>query len=177
MKIADEYCLRPQARLAEAIPSRGNPLDVFERISIAEHYEFERNSKDEIHITLPGLWCHHDLILSWDAKTEAISLFLAFDGRAPGGRTDDMCRLISLINERLTHGHFDFWNQSNALVYRHSHSLRGGAKLLIEQAQDMISQALDAAERGYPASQYVIWAGKSPEDALTSALVDLAANP
>jgi len=41
----------------------------------------------------------------------------------------------------------------------------------------MIALALDAAERGYPACQYVIWAGKSPEDALTSALVDLAANP
>jgi hypothetical protein len=34
--------------------------------------------------------------------------------------------------------------------------------------------ALDAAERGYPACQYVIWAGESPEDALTRALVDLA---
>ncbi len=177
MTIADEYCLRPAARLAEAMPDRGNPLDVFERIAIAEHFEFERVKPEEIHITLPGLWCHHDLILTWDAEPESISLFLAFDGRSPGGRSDDMCRLMSLINERLTHGHFDFWHQSNALVYRHSHSLRGGAKLLIEQAQDLITQALDAAERGYPATQYVIWAGKSPEDALTSALVDLAANP
>jgi len=177
MHIADEYCLRPSAKLARALPNRENPIDVFERISIAEHHEYERVKPEEIHITLPGLWCHHDLILTWDSETEALSLFLAFDGRTPGGKRDDMCRLISLINERLAHGHFDYWGENSALVYRHSHSLRGGAKLLIEQAQDLVVQAMDAAERGYPASQYVIWAGKSPEDALTSALVDLAANP
>ena len=177
MKIADEYCLRPGASLAGALGTRVNPLDVFERLCIAEHYDYERQLGDELHVSLPGLWCHHDLILTWDSKAEAISLYLAFDGRTPGGRSDDICRLISLLNERLIHGHFDYWDKNNALVYRHSHSLRGGAKLLIEQAQDLIAQSLDAAERGYPACQYVIWAGKSPEDALTSALVDLAANP
>jgi len=177
MSIADEYCLRPGAKLAEVLPRRENPLDVFERICIAEHYEYERSSTMEIHVTLPGLWCHHDLILTWDGTAESVSLYLAFDGRTPGGRSNEMVRLISLINERLTHGHFDYWDSNNALVYRHSHSLKGGAKLLTEQAQELISQALDAAERGYPASQYMIWAGKSPEDALTSALVDLATNP
>lgn len=177
MKIADEYCIRPGASLAGVLNARANPIDVFERLCIAEHYEYERLKPDELHVSLPGLWCHHDLILSWDSAAEAIALFLAFDGRTPGGRSDDICRLISLINERLIHGHFDYWDKNSALVYRHSHSLRGGAKLLTEQAQDLIAQALDAAERGYPACQYVIWAGKSPEDALTSALVDLAANP
>lgn len=177
MTIADEYCLRPGAKLAEVLPGRENPLDVFERICIAEHYEYERTGGFEIHITLPGLWCHHDLILTWDNDAESVSLYLAFDGRTPGGRSQEMVQLISLINERLVHGHFDYWDKNSALVYRHSHSLRGGARLLIEQAQDLITQSLDAAERGYPASQYVIWAGKSPEDALTSALVDLATHP
>lgn len=177
MNLADEYCLRPAANLATALAARENPLDVFERLCVAEHYEYERQKDDELHISLPGLWCHHDLILTWFQDTESMSLYLAFDGRSPGGRSDDICRLISLINERLTHGHFDYWDRNSALVYRNSHSMRGGAKLLIEQAQDLIAQALDAAERGYPACQYVIWGGKSPEDALTSALVDLAANP
>jgi len=89
--------------------------------------------------------------------------------------TDEICRLMSLVNERLAAGHFDFWNKNMALVYRNALSLRGGASLRTEQALDLVALALDAAERGYPASQYVIWAGKSPEDALTAALVDLAA--
>ena len=48
--------------------------------------------------------------------------------------------------------------------------------MTLDQAIDVMSQSLDAAERGFPAAQYVIWAGKSPEDALAEALVDIAAH-
>jgi hypothetical protein len=171
-----EHCVRPSPGLQTAGALRSNPLNVFERIAIAEHYDFERVGADEIHINLPGQWTDHDVSLTWNSSDEALQLFLIFEGRLPGGRTDDICRLMSLINERLAAGHFDFWNKNKAMVYRNSQSLRGGAQLKTEQALDMIALALDAAERGYPACQYVIWAGKSPEDALTAALVDLAAN-
>lgn len=176
MNIADTRCVRPSPGLSTAGAIRANPLDVFERIALAEHYDFERVSDTEIHLCVPGHWCDHDISLTWNAATELVQLFLIFEGRIPGGRTDDICRLLSLVNERLAAGHFDFWNKNNALVYRNSQSLRGGAPLRTEQALDLVALALDAAERGYPASQYVIWAGKSPEDALTAALVDLAAS-
>lgn len=176
VNIADTRCVRPNPGLQTADALRANPLDVFERIAIAEHYDFERTSQDEIHINIAGQWSDHDISLTWNAASESVQLFLIFEGRLPGGRTDDICRLMSLINERLSAGHFDFWNKNKAMVYRNSQSLRGGAQLKTEQAMDMIALALDAAERGYPACQYVIWAGKSPEDALTSALVDLATN-
>ena len=177
MKLADEYCMRPGQSLGSIVSASMNPINVFRRLAVAEHYDYELVRPEEIHISLPGLWCQHDIVVAWHADTETIHFYLALDGRAPGGRSDDICRLLSLLNERLNVGHFDFWGKNGALVYRNALSLRGGARLKIEQAQDMIASALDAAERGYPACQYVIWAGKSPEDALTSALVDLAANP
>lgn len=173
MNFADTRCVRPNPGLQAAM--RPNPLAVLERIAVAEHYDYERVSDTEIHLTLPGLWSDHDVSLTWNSITESLQLFLIFEGRIPGGRSDDICRLMSLINERLAAGHFDFWNKNNALVYRNALSLRGGASLKTEQALDLLALALDAAERGYPACQYVIWAGKSPEDALTTALVDLAA--
>jgi len=105
-----------------------------------------------------------------------LQIFLILESRTIGGRSNNICRLISLLNERLVSGHFDYWDKNKSLVYRDSISLRGGANLKIEQAMDMIALALDAAERGNPACQYVLWAGKSPEDALTSALVDLESN-
>jgi hypothetical protein len=177
MNLADEKCIRPAKGLKSVVKTKDNPLDVFMRLSVAEHYDQERVSLTELHMSIPGHWCHHDVSLTWDAEKEQIQLYLVFDGRTPGGRTDDMCRLMSLINERLSVGHFDYWEKNGTLVYRNAISLRGGARLKVEQAQDMIALALDAAERGYPACQYVVWAGKSPEDALTSALVDLAAHP
>jgi Uncharacterized conserved protein len=177
MSFADDRCIRPNPSLNTTLSSRNNPIDVFLRLATAENYDYERVDLNELHISLLGLWCEHDVSLTWNPATEQIQIFLVFEGRTPGGRSNDICRLMSLINERLKAGHFDYWEKNQALVYRNAVSLRGGATLKTEQAMDMLAHALDAAERGYPACQYVIWAGKSPEDALTSALVDIAANP
>jgi len=177
MDFIEERCVRPSPSLRTAAAIRENPLNAFERLSLAENYDSERISDTEIHMSAPGLWCDYDISITWNSATEQVQLFLVFEGRIPGGRTDEICRLMSLINERLPAGHFEFWSKNAALVYRNTLTLSGGARLQTEQAMDMIAQSLDAASRGYPASQYVIWAGKSPEDALTTALVDIAANP
>lgn len=177
MSHVDQQNMRPFGSLKTVVNLRHSPLDVFKRICIAENYPYEMEGTNVLHASVSGLWCLHDITISWKPDLEQVHVFLAFGDRYPGGRSDDICRLMSLINERLPSGHFDFWSTSGGLVYRNTLSLRGGAKLMTEQAQDLIAQALDAAERGYPACQYVVWAGKSPEDALTSALVDLAAHP
>ncbi len=177
MSFADHHCIRPNPSLAGTEALRGNPTSVFERLALAEGYDLERLAPNEVELCVPGLWCDHNINIIWHAQTEQLQCYLMFDGKTPGGRSDDLCRLMSLINENLTAGHFDYSQQSQSLIYRNTLSLRGGAKLNTEQAMDLIASALDAAERGYPACQYVVWAGKSPEDALTSALVDLASFP
>ncbi len=176
MAIAHENSIRPAPRLGTAAALRHNPIDTFLRIATAEGYRFEREDENALHVELHGVHCNYELSLSWNPSDENLALFILFDGRVPGGRNDAMCRLLSLLNERLVAGHFDLWNQTKGLVYRHAISLKGGAKLSTDQAMDVMAQALDAAEKGYPAAQYVIWAGKSPEDALAEALVDLAAH-
>ncbi|MGB6229586.1 MAG: YbjN domain-containing protein [Litorimonas sp.] len=176
MAFADDRCIRPLPRLKAAKSVRPDPLDTFQRIAIAEAYPFERIGDRELRIGLVGLWCDHDLSIGWDGEAERLSLVILFDGRVPGGRSDSICRLLTLLNERLDAGHFGFLQSEAALVYRHALTLKGGAKLSTDQALDVMSQALDAVERGYPAAQYVIWAGKSPEDALAEALVDIASH-
>lgn len=174
MNEADELLIRPANCLNAALRKSGSVISVFERLCVAENYDFEKMSDEAMEMSIRGVWCDHSISVRWDADDEVLQIFVVFDGRIPGGRTGEVCRLIALVNERLKVGHFDFWDKSGSLVYRSTMSLKGGAKLTSQQAMDMIAHALDAAERGYPACQYVVWAGKSPEDALTSALVDLA---
>ena len=176
MEYSKNMCLRAEPSLNTAQAVRAHPIDVFERLAVAEHYDFERVSANELHMCMAGAWCDHDISLVWSAKSEQIGLYLLFDGRTPGGRSDDICRLLSLLNERLTSGHFDFWDKDSALVYRNTLNLAGGAILRVEQAMALLASALDAAERGYPACQYVVWAGKSPEEALNKAILDLVAH-
>jgi len=152
-----------------------NPLDVFARIALAEAYEAERISDHDLHLSLPGLWSDHHVSLSWKEGEALLQMYLVFDFNVPKQRAVDMCGLISLLNARLAIGHFDFWAPDSALVYRQSMFLSGEARLTTAQAMAMVSAALDAAEKGYPAAQYLLWAGKSAADAIDQALLDRAA--
>ena len=77
-----------------------------------------------------------------------------------------------LINEQLFMGHFDLWRQDGALMFRNGLLLNGGAKATSEQCEAMLFMALEACERYYPAFQFVIWAGKSAEEAIAACLID-----
>lgn len=150
---------------------RQNPLDVFWRIAIAENYDRERLSIRELHLSMPGYYADHHISLSWAPEDETLKLFLIFDGKIPGGRSEQICLLLSLINERLPSGHFDYWGKDDALVYRNSMTLAGHQRLGIDQALSLLTVARDAAETGYPACQFMLWAGQTPDEAIDSALL------
>jgi hypothetical protein len=42
----------------------------------------------------------------------------------------------------------------------------------VDQAQTIIDVAIDECERFYPVFQFIIWGGKTPEEALVAALVE-----
>ena len=90
MSYADQRHIRPSPTLSGSIGVRQNPLGVFKRICIAEGYEYEFADINELQISLPGLWCQHDVSLTWNSATEQVQVFLLFEGRMPGGRSDDI---------------------------------------------------------------------------------------
>ena len=169
---SEERCVRPAPMLRSLL--RPDPLDVLARLAVAEHYEVERTGACSLHLLVPGFWCDHDLSFQWDRDTEVLSLAIVFEGRVAGGTSDALLRLLSLLNARLATGHFDHWPRERALVYRNAVSLAGGADLRIEQAMALVASAMDAAETGHPAFQYVIWAGETPEAALERVDSDLS---
>lgn len=151
-----------------------NPLDVFARLALAENYDRERISDTELHLGLPGEFCDHHVTMSWSPEDTLLQMFLVFDFRPPQARQTDICKLITLLNARLTVGHFDYWESDNAIIYRQSFSLSGGARLNTDQAMTMLAAAQDCAEKAYPACQYFLWADKTPHDAIDCALYDQA---
>ncbi len=80
--------------------------------------------------------------------------------------------LLTLINEQLWCGHFDMWSDDGMLIFRHGQLLHGGAEMTLEQAHALFELPIDAAERYYPAFQFVLWGDKSAADAMTSAMLD-----
>jgi hypothetical protein len=152
--------------------SRTNPLDVVERVAAGRQLSFERASEEEITILLGGKWTDYQLSFTWMHGIEALHLACAFDFRVPERRRGEVQQLISLINEQLWVGHFDLWVVDGMLMYRHALVLAGGVEPSKPQCDALLTTAIDACERYFPAFQFVVWAGKSSREALDAAMFE-----
>jgi hypothetical protein len=81
---------------------------------------------------------------------------------------------IGLINEQLWLGHFELWASSGLVLFRHAALLEGeeGAVLTLQQAETLVEAAIEECERFYPVFQFVLWAGKTPQEAIAAALIE-----
>ena len=154
--------------------SRLNPLDVVERLASVNDWSFERASEDEITILVTGRWTDYQLSYTWMDDIEALHLACAFDLKAPDRRRGDVLQLLALVNEQMFVGHFDLWRQEGVIVFRHALLLAGGAGIGEGQCEALLSTAVEACERYYQAFQFLVWAGKSPREALDAIILETA---
>ena len=99
-------------------------------------------------------------------------LTCTFDLRVPVRKRQLVFELLALINDRIWLGHFSLWKVEGLPIYRHAIPLRGAEGLAPEQVEDLLDVAIAECERFYPAFQYLIWGGKSPEEAFDAAIID-----
>jgi hypothetical protein len=155
----------------EASPS-ANPVDLIEQIAASHDWSFDRSGEDEITISMTGSWCDYNISLSWMGALEALHLACAFDFKIQERPKNDVMRLLAMVNEQLWLGHFDLWQAEGIVMYRNALLLTEGMEAGTGQLEAMLSAAVDACERYYQAFQFVIWAGKTPEDALAAVLFE-----
>jgi hypothetical protein len=148
-----------------------NPVDMVEHIATIHDWTFERSAPDELTLSVTGAWCDYHLSLTWRNDLEALHLACAFDCKVTKVRLNEVYRLIALINEQLWLGHFDLWKEDGMLLYRHGLIL-AGAETHVGQCEALLRAALEACERYYQSFQFVLWAGKSPEDALLATMLE-----
>ena len=153
---------------------RNNPLDVVERMAAGNNWPFERAGEDEIGLVVTGRWTNYQVSFTWMGDIEALHLACAFDLKVPEARLTEVQRLIGLINEQLWIGHFDVWTQNGAIMFRHALVLAGGIAASGRQCEAVLGTALDSCERYFPAFNFVVWAGKSPREAMASAMFETA---
>lgn len=155
---------------------RDHPIDLIEDL-VADHaWPFERVGEDDISVCASGSWCDYNLAFSLAGRLagrlDVLTISAAFDFRTPRPRRGEICQLLAQINERLLLGHFDLSSDDNLIVFRHSVPLGGGASATSEQCDQMLRAAVDACERFYPAFQFVLWGGKSADEAYQASILD-----
>ena len=148
-----------------------NPVDMVEQIATIRDWAFERSTTDELTLSVAGSWCDYHISLNWREDLEALQLACAFDFRATNARLPEVYRLMANINEQLWLGHFDLWRQDGMLLYRNG-LLLAGAKTHVGQCEGLLTAALEACERYYQSFQFVLWAGKSADEALAATMLE-----
>ena len=151
-----------------------NPLDKIELVAEMHDWHAERTSDDEINIRITSRWSDLYLCLNWRQDVEGLHLACSFDMKVPPLRREEVARLVTLINEQLYFGHFDIWRQDGELLFRDGLLLAGAAEITDAQVEAIIQMALSSCERYFPAFQYVIWAGKTAEEAIRSSILETA---
>lgn len=149
-----------------------NPVDLIEQIAASHDWAFDRSGDDEITISVTGSWCDYNISLSWMGALEALHLACAFDFKIQDRRKGEVTQLLALVNEQLWLGHFDLWQAEGVVMYRNALLLTEGMEAGSGQLEAMLSAAVEACERYYQAFQFVLWAGKSPEEALSAVLFE-----
>ena len=149
-----------------------HPIDIVE--TLAEHHEwdFDRVTDDQIAMAVEGQWRTYSLSLAWSAHDETLRLICTFELDPPAEKLPGLYEVVNKANDLVWTGAFTFWTEQRLMVWRYGLVLTGNHIAGPEQIDRMISQAVLAAERFYPAFQLVTWGDDSPEKALDVAIAE-----
>jgi len=150
-----------------------NPLDVVEHIVQANDWPFERASDQDLCTSVVGSWCEYHIHFSWSDMHQALHMMCNFDARVPENRLQDTYEILAMVNAQMWFGHFDIVAEDRVLLYRQGALFPGLEwSKASQQCEQMIELAINECERFYPAFQFVVWGGKSAQEALTAAMLD-----
>ncbi|HQY44193.1 MAG TPA: YbjN domain-containing protein [Paracoccaceae bacterium] len=149
-----------------------HPIDIVETLAESHDWDFDRVTDDQIAMAVEGQWRTYSVTLAWSAHDETLRLISTFEMDPPAEKLPALYELLNRANDMVWSGAFTFWAEQRLMVWRYGLVLAGNQIATPEQIDRLISQAVTAAERFYPAFQLVAWGDDSPERALDVALTD-----
>ena len=148
-----------------------HPIDILEHAVEENGWPFERSGRDELNLSVNGRWCDHHFCFTWRDDLQSLHLSSAFDMRVDDRLRAEVAKLLMHVNSKLWIGHFDLMPDENCLVFRHA-MIFPEASASAAQCESLLHLAVESCEHYYPAFQFVLWAGKSAEEAVSAALLE-----
>ncbi|MFN3523509.1 MAG: YbjN domain-containing protein [Phenylobacterium sp.] len=148
-----------------------DPLDVVEHVLTAENLQFDRTEDGDLAFTLAGDWKDYELWFAWRPEADCLQLCLSIDRKVEAEQRAAAHELIGVVNQRLWLGHFEVWDDGE-IIFRHAMALMTGERPTLAQAAAMIDIAVEAADRFYPAFDFLVRGAKSPADAIAACMFE-----
>ena len=149
-----------------------HPIDIVEDLAAQHDWEFDRVTDDQIAMAVEGQWRTYSLTLAWSAQDETLRLICTFEMEPPEARMGELYDVLNRCNDMVWTGAFTYWAEQKLMVWRYGLCLAGGQIAGLEQIDRLISSAVLAAERFYPAFQLVAWGDRSPADSMKVAIAE-----
>lgn len=149
-----------------------HPIDIVETLAEHHAWEFDRVTDDQIAMAVEGQWRTYSLTLAWSAADETLRLICTFEMEPPEDKLAGLYDVLNRCNDMVWTGAFTYWADQKLMVWRYGLCLAGGQYASPEQIDKLISSAVMAAERFYPAFQMVSWADHTPSQAMKVAIAE-----
>jgi hypothetical protein len=155
----------------ESVQVGADPLDVVEHVLSAENLPFDRTEDGDLAFTLGGDWKDYELWFAWRPEGDCLQLCLSMDLTVAKAQRGDAHELISQVNPRVWLGHFELW-EDGEIIFRHGMTLMSNEQPSLAQAAGMIDVAVEAADRFFPAFDFLVKGAKSPAEAIAACMFE-----
>ncbi len=152
----------------------GDPLELIEELALANDWASSQTGEDERSLRVPGAYGELEVKAVWRAEERVLQLVCLFYATVPATRRAAVYEALGLANERLWLGHFEYWADEAALVFRHAVALESANGIGGEHLALLLQNAFHEVERFYPFFAFVAEEGRAPAEALEAAMLETA---
>ena len=157
--------------LEEEIFEVGDALDSVEAVLCADNRPFERLT-NEIHFAAAISYTEMHGHIAMREDKSSIGIAYVFEQKVPHNKRHDVETLICILNESMWLGHFEINSNEYNIIWRYTISLIGRPDPEPQEFAAIMAAGVDACEKFYPAFNFLLWAGKSPQEAAEAALFE-----
>ena len=155
-----------------SVDAHDRSMDVVEQTLLAADWACERSEEGLIHCASLTRWGEFGGMFAWRDEPASLNFSLTMDLRAPNAKHAAISELLRRMNERLWLGHFDYWTDEGVAVFRHTIPMLDRISPDPGEIAAVLAAALDAADQFLPAFNFVVWAGKSAEEAVAAVVFE-----
>lgn len=149
-----------------------DPLDLVEACLESAGWDHERDHDSAVQCIANTRWGEMGALIASRREPPGLHFTLTLDLKPTVARAPAIAKLVLMANERLWLGHFDYWIEDNIVLFRHTIPMLDRDEPHPGEIRALLAAATDAVNMFVPAFNFVIWAGKSPEEAMDAAMFE-----
>ncbi len=158
--------------LSVDIETEIDPLECVEAVLEATGWQHERDDDQTVQCIVESRWGDMGGLFAFRREPAAIHFSVTLDVKVIATKQAAVRELILMMNERLWLGHFDYWAEEGVILFRHALPILDRDEPSPGEIRAVMVAAVDAADRFIPAFNFVVWAGKSPQEAIEAAMFE-----